>query len=51
MRAKQTVRQTVAVTVMFGAVLASGCRVSTDNHGDSDNVKIATPFGGMSATM
>jgi hypothetical protein len=44
MRAKGT----VAVAVMFGTVLAVGCRVSTDNHGDSDNVKIATPFGGMS---
>lgn len=40
-------RQTVAAAVMFGAVLASGCRVSSDKHGDSDNVKIATPFGGM----
>jgi hypothetical protein len=43
MRAKQT----VAVAVIFGAVLAGGCRISSDKHGDSDNVKIATPFGGM----
>jgi hypothetical protein len=41
-------RQAVAVVVMLVGVLASGCRVSTDNHDNSDNVKIATPFGGMS---
>jgi len=28
--------------------LMSGCRIENDKHGDSDNVKIATPFGGMS---
>ena len=43
MRAKQT----VAVAVIFGAVLAGGRRIQSDKHGDSDNVKIATPFGGM----
>lgn len=43
MRAKQT----VAVAAIFGAVLAGGCRIQSDKHGDSDNVKIATPFGGM----
>jgi hypothetical protein len=26
----------------------SGCRIESDKHGDNDNVKIATPFGGMS---
>src|ERR1700704_6222012 len=40
-------KQTVAVAVIFGAALAGGCRIQSDKHGDSDNVKIATPFGGM----
>ncbi|MEO6983408.1 MAG: hypothetical protein ABI072_09875 [Edaphobacter sp.] len=43
MRAKRT----VAMAMVFGVVLVSGCRVSSDKHGDSDNVKIATPFGGV----
>jgi hypothetical protein len=30
------------------SMMLSGCRVENDKHGDSDNVKIATPFGGMS---
>jgi hypothetical protein len=29
------------------AVLAAGCRVDTHENGDSKDVKIATPFGGM----
>lgn len=28
-------------------VALAGCRVETDKHGDSDNVKISTPFGGV----
>lgn len=32
---------------MLGAGLLGGCHVSSDKHGDSDNVKISTPFGGM----
>jgi hypothetical protein len=28
-------------------LLLAGCRVETDKHGDGDNVKISTPFGGM----
>lgn len=39
--------QMVAMAVICGAGLAVGCRISSDKHGDSDNVKIATPFGGM----
>jgi len=27
--------------------LLAGCRVESDKHGDSDNVKISTPFGGV----
>jgi hypothetical protein len=44
MRAK---RSGLAVMTMVAAMLASGCRIESDKHGDSDNVKIATPFGGM----
>ena len=40
-------KQTVAMAMAFGVVLVSGCRVSSDKHGDSNDVKIATPFGGM----
>lgn len=28
-------------------LLATGCHVSDKTHGDSDNVRISTPFGGM----
>jgi hypothetical protein len=38
----------VAVVMVAGALLATGCRVESDDHGDGKNVKIATPFGGMS---
>ena len=43
MRAKQA----VGATMILGVALVSGCRISSDKHGDSDNVKIATPFGGL----
>src|ERR1700723_4015595 len=41
--------QTAAVAMMIATTaLMSGCRIESDKHGDNDNVKIATPFGGMS---
>lgn len=46
----QMKRAAVAATVfgsILGSMLVSGCRVSSDKHGDDDNVKISTPFGGM----
>ncbi len=43
MRAKQM----AATMTIVATILASGCRVENDKHGDSENVKIATPFGGM----
>src|SRR5271163_1797817 len=47
-RPKMWTKQTVAVVVMItGTALMSGCRIESDKHGDNDNVKIATPFGGM----
>jgi hypothetical protein len=39
--------QVLATALIFGIVLVSGCRVESDKHGDSDDVKIATPFGGV----
>src|SRR6185312_10196051 len=38
---------TIAVAAAAGLVLICGCHVSSNKHGDSDNVKIATPFGGL----
>ena len=41
--------QTAAVAMMIATTaLMNGCRIESDKHGDNDNVKIATPFGGMS---
>jgi hypothetical protein len=37
----------VAAAGLAAALLLAGCRVESDKHGDSDNVKISTPFGGM----
>jgi hypothetical protein len=40
-------RQAVAVMMVLGAVMMTGCRIDSRKNGDNDNVKIATPFGGM----
>jgi hypothetical protein len=46
--AEMLTKRTVAAAMMILAMaLVSGCRVESDKHGDSNNVKIATPFGGM----
>ncbi len=40
--------QFAAVATMIAtAALMSGCRIESDKHDGNDNVKIATPFGGM----
>ncbi len=44
MRMKQAV---AALAMLAAAGLATGCRVDEHKHGDEENVKIATPFGGM----
>lgn len=44
MQAKRAVA--IATISVMGTALV-GCHVSSDKHGDSDNVKISTPFGGM----
>ena len=43
MRAKQA----VAVVVALSTMMTTGCRIDSHKDGDNDNVKIATPFGGM----
>jgi hypothetical protein len=45
-------RRTMAATTLLTLTLALaptlGCRIESDKKGNNDNVKIATPFGGMS---
>jgi hypothetical protein len=43
---RKTQAAVVAITIV-ATTLMSGCRIESDKHGDNDNVKIATPFGGM----
>jgi hypothetical protein len=38
----------MAAVASLSIVFTLGCRIETDKKGDSDNVRIATPFGGMS---
>jgi hypothetical protein len=40
-------RHAVAAVVALSAVMMTGCRIDSHKDGDNDNVKIATPFGGM----
>lgn len=42
-------RKTVLLfpVLIAGSVLTIGCRLDTHKQGEGDNVKIATPFGGM----
>jgi hypothetical protein len=44
MRNNQTV---VVATLIALTALTSGCRIESDKKNGNDNVKIATPFGGM----
>jgi hypothetical protein len=44
MRAKRAVAIVVTTAAM---TLVSGCRIESDKKNGNDNVKIATPFGGM----
>jgi len=42
------VNRTLAVAMMSALTLSLGCRIESNKQGNGDNVKIATPFGGMS---
>jgi len=41
------VERMAGAMVIAGMVLTSGCRVESNKQGGNENVKIATPFGGM----
>lgn len=41
------VRRIVFVGMILGVVAMSGCKIDSNKQGDNENVKIATPFGGM----
>jgi hypothetical protein len=43
----RTRKFTAAALAVLTLALVTGCRVEEDKHGDKGNVKIATPFGGM----
>jgi hypothetical protein len=45
MRNNRTV--VVVATLIAATALMSGCRIESDKRNGNDNVKIATPFGGM----
>lgn len=40
-------KQMAAVVAMVGTMVMSGCRIESNKHGDKENVRIATPFGGL----
>lgn len=40
-------RAGAAAALILATVGTIGCRIDSNKHGDGDNVKIATPFGGM----
>lgn len=42
------VRSLSAATIVLTAALTGGCRVESNKSGNGDDVKVATPFGGMS---
>jgi hypothetical protein len=41
-------QRTLATATLLTLATTLGCRIESNKHGDNDNVKIATPFGGMS---
>jgi len=41
------VRHIVSVGMILGVVVMSGCRIDSNKRDGNENVKIATPFGGM----
>lgn len=40
-------RTAVAVLLPLASLAATGCRVASDSKNGNDNVKVATPFGGL----
>jgi hypothetical protein len=48
MRMRRVVTTGAWAAVVAAGVLAAGCRVDEHKNGDNENVKISTPFGGLS---
>ena len=46
--AERICKQLALASMTVGLALAAGCHVDTHKNGNDDDVKIATPFGGMS---
>jgi hypothetical protein len=46
-RTMRTNQAAVVAMMIAGTALVSGCRIESDKKNGNDNVKIATPFGGM----
>jgi hypothetical protein len=44
---EMSARQVVLPAMVLGLAMMSGCRVDTNKQGDSENVKVATLFGGV----
>lgn len=42
------IRSFTLAAIFLTALSTTGCRVESNKHGNGDDVKIATPFGGMS---
>jgi hypothetical protein len=40
-------KQMATVVAVVGTMVISGCRIESNKHGDNENVRIATPFGGL----
>ena len=47
-RTKRDLLSTPAITILVLTTALAGCTIDTHKQGDGDNVKIATPFGGLS---
>jgi len=47
MRTKQLMWAVAVAAMGLTTMMLAGCHVQSDQHGDNDNVKISTPFGGL----
>ncbi len=46
-RVRMTRNHAIAAASLVAALTLAGCRIESDKRGDGENVKVATPFGGM----
>lgn len=40
-------KKTILTATLLAGTLVCGCRIHSEKHGDNENVKVATPFGGV----